>query len=464
MSLSELSSKETPCRGELAIKFCFLTADGHFLPLAHHLQEAGEDVYVGMIRHWDEVKMVRDEKPEDQKRRLSLYEGMFKNRSTAQQLVARLEREKPNEWFVFCDFNYFWPYADRLRKKGYRGLLPSKEDQRLEKDRDYAKAFVEENYPEVEVAEHEDFKTVQDALKYMDKKSDMLFVLKGNSDECPTVVPSLDDPKVNRELIVDSLQRYEKWYTKDGFSLEEKISDVIEFTPEAYSYDGQVIGVSVDIEHKHLGSRGGQMEGCSIDLVAWQDIDSPIYDMFLAPLEKQMLRPDELSIWDISLFWSPSRKAFFFGEFCSNRPGYDAVFAEISSSGGTEKWIEKVTSGERFGDDKPFGTSVRVFNKQQVDPKKGWTELIVGNIDDPNVFMWDVREENGKIYTVGHDSNTFVISGSGDTVEQAIDDVYANREKIVFNSGFSLEKSDWFQKDWPQNVLHRWDVLSNLDL
>jgi hypothetical protein len=445
------------------MKFAFLTADGHFFPLAYKLQQAGNHVVVGQIQDWSEVRMVRNEKPEDKKLRLQLYDGMLADKWTAQKLVNYLLGQKPDDWFVFCDFNYFWPYADRLRRKGFKGLLPTKEDQRLEKDRAFAKQFVEENYPDVLVAEYQDFKTVQDAQKYLDKNADTLFVLKGNSDECPTIVPSLDDVAVNRELIIDSLERQKKWYEKEGFSLEEKIPDIIEFTPEAYAYDGEVIGVSVDLEHKHLGSRGGQMEGCTMGLLLWQELSSPIYDYFLEPLAKQMLRPREFTVWDMSVYWSPSRKQYFFGEFCPDRPGYDCVFSEIASSGGVEAWVEKITSGSRFGNDKAFGTSVRIFNKQRVDPKKGWEELIVGNPADPNVFFWDVRQEGERLYTVGYDSNTYIVSGSGNTPDEAWDDVFKNDEKVVFDSGFSLEKHDVYDTEYPENILHRYEVLKELE-
>jgi len=446
-------------------RYAFLTADGHFLPMAFHMEQAGHDVYVGMIQSWDEVKMHRNEDEYDRERRLSLYDGMLKNRMTASKLVQKLEQQSPKDWFVFCDFNYFWGYADRLRKKGYRGLLPNKGDGRLEKDRDYAKTFVKQNYSEVEVAGHQEFKTVQDAMKFLDKHSENLYVLKGNSDECPTVVPSRDDPAINRELIVDSLERFSKWYEKEGFSLEEKIPDIIEFTPEAYGYDGELIGVSVDIEAKHLGSRGGPIEGCAASLVLWQEInDSPIYEMFLEPIAHLMLRPREFTIWDMSVYWSPSRKAYYFGEFCSNRPGYDCVFAEIATCGGVEKWIEKIESGEKFGGDKPVGVSLRIFNKQRIDQKKGWQEMLIGDPNDPNVFLWDVRSENGKLYTIGYDSNTYVVSAAGDTPEKAIDQLYKNDEHVVFDSGYSLEKHDWMDKEFPENILHRYEILKELEL
>lgn len=447
------------------MKYAFLTADGHFLPIAYHLQASGENVFVGMVRDWKEVRMVRNETSQDKERRLSLYRDMFENRWDAARLTSYLEGQKPDDWFVFCDFNYFWPYADRLRAKGHRGLLPTQEDQRLEKDRSYAKEIVAQNYGQVEVGEYQDFKTVEDALRYMDKHAETLYVLKGNSDEAPTIVPATDDPSINRILVGDSLERERKWYEKEGFTLEEKIPDVIEFTPEAYGYDGKLIAVSIDIEHKHLGSRGGPIEGCALSLVLWQDLDSAIYEYFLEPMAPHMLRAREFTIWDMSVYWSPSRKKFFFGEFCSNRPGYDAVFAELATTGGALEWVERIVAGEKFGiEDSPFGTSVRVFNKQRTSKNRPWKELVIGDPADPNAFLWDIKEEDQKIYTAGYDSNTYVITGAGDTIEKAIDDVYKNDERIVFDSGFSLEKHDWMDTKYPENILHRYEILKKLEL
>ena len=49
-------------------------------------------------------------------------------------------------------------------------------------------------------------------------------------------------------------------------------------------------------------------------------------------------------------------------------------------------------------------------------------------------------------------------------VDDAISDVYKNREHVVFNSGFSLERRDWEDKDWSTNILHRHDILKKLQL
>jgi len=110
------------------------------------------------------------------------------------------------------------------------------------------------------------------------------------------------------------------------------------------------------------------------------------------------------------------------------------------------------------------GVSLRIFNKQRIDQKKGWQEMLIGDPNDPNVFLWDVRSENGKLYTIGYDSNTYVVSAAGDTPEKAIDQLYKNDEHVVFDSGYSLEKHDWMDKEFPENILHRYEILKELEL
>lgn len=445
------------------MKLAFLTADGLAMPVAYHLQQTGHEVLVGQVKDWRQIKMKRKEAPEQTKRRMSLYDGLLKNKMDAEKLTRQLLTADPEEWFVFCDFNYLYPFADQLRTAGFRGLLPTKADQRLEKDRRFAKQFVEKNFPDVAVAEYQEFKRIEDARKYMDKNADTLYVLKGYNDECPTIVPSTKNPKTARLLVTDALERMREWYEKEGFVLEEKIPDIIEFTPEAIAYDGQVIAVSVDIEHKLLGSRGGPLEGCSLSLVFWQELDGAIYQQFLAPLADMMVRPNELTFWDMSVYWSPSRKQFFFGEFCGNRPGYDSLFAELAITGGAEAFFETIQAGRMFDDAHEFGTTLRVFNLQKEEKMRAWKELIVGNIADPNVWAWDVKREQGKVYTAGYDKNTYIVTGSADSIDDAIQNMYDTDKRVVFDSGFSLEKHDWYDLEFPENVLHRYKVLSELE-
>jgi hypothetical protein len=447
------------------MRYAFLTADGLGLPLAYHLEQSGAEVYVGQVNDFSQIKVKRKEKPEERDARLHLYDGMLRNKWTAESLTQYLlnHRREADDWFIWCDFNFLWPYAERLRKAGFRGLLPHRDDWELERDRAKAKQFVEQNYPNLAVAEFHDFLKVSDAIKFLDKEEEKLWVLKSHGQEGDTIVPTGEDVDKNHAMIRDSLERHAKEYQTDGFVLEEKIPDLVEFTPEGIAFDGKVIGVDIDIESKLLGARTGEIVGSNLSLVFWQEEDSVIYGEFLSPMEKVMLREGELTIWDAAVAYSPSRKEYLFLEYCSNRPGYDSLYAEVAMFGSAEKFFDGIISGDMHSEHK-YGASARLFNLGRKPTGEKYRELFWGDPAGDNIWVYDVLRENGNFYLSGHEKDTAAVTGAGDTPEEAITDLYKNLEGVDFLSAYYLDERQWYDKEYHHNVLHRYDALQKLEL
>lgn len=444
------------------MKIAMLSVDGYGFPIAYHLQEEGHEVYVGQVRDWTNVNVKVNEKEKDRRKRLMLYDGMFQNKWSAERLVSFLlgqpNGRRSDEWFVLCDFNWLWPYADRLRKAGFRGLLPHRDDYLLEHDRNAARDLVTELYPNVDTGDYHEFKTAKDGLKFLTTNKDKLYVLKGFNAESETVVPGSDDIETNREILIDALEHdKERLYEKDGFILEEKIPDVIEFTPEAYGFDGEIRSVNVDVEHKRFGSRNGPMTGCAAGIVIWQEAESQLYEMFLRPLEERMLRPNELTIWDLSVLYSPSREKFYAGEFCPNRMGFDAVFTEICTYPSTSDWLDHLISGTQPKRD-PLGVSIRIFNPDKQD------SLFIGDPADRNIWCYDIHQTEGKIYTTGLGKDTYVLTAEGNDIKDTIRKLYQLEHKVEFDPGYCLQMHDWTDTGWHQNILNRIKIISELDL
>jgi len=396
-------------------------------------------------------------------KRLALYDNLFERKWDADRLLSFLLGQPRNsraDWFVFCDFNYLWPYADKLRAAGYQGLLPTKTDFDLEKDRRLAKKLIAQRYPVITIGEYKEFKKIADGLKFLKDNQDALFVLKGFYEEASTVVPESDDPKINRMILEDALTREKKEYEREGFVLEEKIPDLIEFTPEAISAFGQIVGVNVDIEHKIIGSRHGYLSGCTLDLVMWQNENDELYKKFLAPLEGLMLRENEISVWDLSILYSPENGKFYPGEFCSNRPGYNALYTEISTLPSVTDYIERLFHAEHLEkeDTQPIGVSARIFDLTGEARRE---QLMIADIADPNIWAWDIQKQDGKLRTTALDRNTMIVTGAGGTVDQAITALYDNLENVHYDSGFNLERRDWYDVEFPENILHRLKVLTD---
>src|ERR1041385_396613 len=281
--------------------FVVLSADGIGAPIAYKLQQKGKTVYYGQVSSYDKIHVKTDEDPEGKKRRLKLYDGLIKNKMAADALVKQLLTVgNPERYFIWCDFNWLWPYADKLRKAGFQGFFPTKRDSELEKDRDSAKKLVEKLYKDVVVGEHYDFKNVSEAIKFLSTASDRAFCLKGNNEDAPTIVPKNDDPVFNHMRLIDSLQKFERDYNRNGLILEEKILDAHEICAQAITMNGKVIGVNCDIEVKGIGGADtGTQSGCSMDLVVQLPIKGEFYDKFLRPREHLMVRPGEMTIFDL---------------------------------------------------------------------------------------------------------------------------------------------------------------------
>jgi hypothetical protein len=443
------------------MRIALFSVDGYGFPVAFHLQEEGHDVYVGQVQDWASVKVKVKEKDEERKKRRMLYDRMFHNKWPADKLVSVLLGQPlrtRNDWFVLCDFNWLWPYADKLRNAGYSGLLPHKEDYDLEHDRKATRDLIEKLYPDVETGDYKEFRKAKDGVKYLEANKEKLYVLKGFNADAETIVPDSDDPDINREIIVDALEHdKERNYEKDGFILEEKIPDVIEFTPEAIAFDGAVRCVNIDVEHKRFGSRSGPQVGCAANVVMWQESNGELYDMFLAPLEDRMLRPNELTVWDLSVLYSPSEKKFYAGEFCPDRMGFDAVFSEIDSFGSATNWLQFIM-GDNEKERESVGVALRLFNPEKSDA------LFIGDPSAVNVWCYDIYEQDGDYHTTGLGKDVCVLSESAATINEAIDELYEVEHDVVFDPAYHLEQHDWFDTECPINMLHRIDVLTKLGI
>ena len=441
--------------------FAFFTILGESLPIAYQLQQAGYEVYVGIVDSWRKLGIKHTEDAETHKKRLELYDGLLKHKYDADVLLnALLKVKSRDEFFIFCDFNYLYNYANKLREAGFKGLLPHKEDAKLEEDRKLAKQMVKTFYNDLEPVPNFELRKINDAIEFI-QKSKELFVLKGNSPEAFTFIPQGTDVKINHEEIITILKQFKDVFEKDGFILEEKITDIIEFTPEAISYDGEVLSANVDIELKFLGAGDtGYQTGCSGDFVFYVDIGGEIFKKFLQPLMPFMLRQNELTIWDASVFYSPSRKKFYFGEYCPNRPGYNSIFTEMTALGGSDVYFDYITKKRRFKPDK-VATSINIFNLTL--KKKDWAdELIFDFPDGLNFWIWDVKKKDNVKVNVGFDKSAGVVTGSGANINEAAEEMYKNLEQVHLSAMYYRPKHDFLSEDYPTSIPNRLRVLQEI--
>jgi hypothetical protein len=180
-------------------------------------------------------------------------------------------------------------------------------------------------------------------------------------------------------------------------------------------------------------------------------------------------REDEMVVWDAGVMYSPSRNAFYFTEFCSNREGYSALFNKLSTFSSVSEYYERIMNKQYLfdGEVKLFGNSIRVFNEIK---DRNFKHLImrdariITDADNPNVWLWDVYKINGKLYTAGYDHNLAVITYSGDNWKEnfyVIDSMLSDGKTFVFPGMLYRKAFDLTRDDYPQNFEERIKFVYN---
>ena len=255
--------------------FIFLSNTGDSLAVAWQLQRQGHRVLVGIVDDIRNAEGKEKEDPDTKRRRTSMYKDIL-DVMPAEKLVNKM-RSFPNKekWFIFVDFNSMWSMAQEALKMGFtNGLFPSQFDYKLEADRDMGKQFIEKYYKGIEVAPHEDFKNIEEAIEYINESENFL-ALKGNDPSGETVVPKDKNIDFAKETLIDALTTHKEDYERKGFVLENQIRDGVEVNGETVSYNGETVFSSVDIENKEIGDENtAKYTGCMINTVVNTDPQS----------------------------------------------------------------------------------------------------------------------------------------------------------------------------------------------
>lgn len=447
------------------MKYIFFTFNGLSYPIAYKLQQEGFEVVVGLIEDIKDYVMEEEvdhahEEKFNKKRRMSLFEGMVPIKD-AHQVVAWMKTlPNPHEYFVFFEENNLYRWADKIKDLGFEGNFPTKEDYLFEVDRDHAKQFVKTHYPKLYTPEVKEFAKAKEGIAFLKTTQD-LWVLKGQSDTAKTFVPNVEEPELAAKQVIEMLENFPEKYEKMGYILEMFIPSIIELTPEKLYYDGVPLATSIDIENKSFGSGNISIQtGCAADLVFPTEMEDRINKISFPPIVDEMARKHKgLFIWDASLLVNKKDGKIYFGEFCSNRPGYNTIFSEIAQCKSINDFFENLVHKKSPFTMGTICTSVRIFNlNRDEETEQVSTDLTINYKADieKDLWLWDVRKNDRKeLVTVGTDWNLAVITGSGKSVDEAIDKLYKNIEGFAFVGAYYRSKDDYLSLDYPTSIINR---------
>lgn len=436
------------------LKYVLFTSEGTGFPIAHHLQQEGYEVIVGQAETFKELGV--DSTPEEDKKLTdsqSLFSGILRKYTAKELLRALIKVKNKDEYFIICDLNSLYFYAESLLRAGFtKGILPTKEDYDFEKGREQAMEFVQKNYPEIKIIPFKKFKTVEEAKKEVEQ-SQVPMVIQSEGDFVPTICP-VDDVEMNKGEILSALEKYAGDYAKGEIIIKEKLVKPVEITPQIVFWNGQPVFTDIDIETKNIGDgeNNGNQVGCGTNLIIKTEMSDKINKIAFPPVVYEMAKKHKgIFVWDISLYFTD--KGIFFGEFCSNRFGYDAVLTEMCMSGGAGKFfeaIQNVTNPLKS----TFGAAVRVFNLN----KQKDSEINVGN--DEYTWLYEAKMNEGKMVTLGVFWDLAVITEEGNTIDEAVEKMYEVLPTLSFKEKYTRTKQD-FMADYPTSIINRFNAINH---
>lgn len=445
------------------MKYIVFTFDGSGTPVAQHLQMEGQDVVLAQVESMRSLASA-DEKSHGEGRndkgmRLSIFDGIVKKKPAEELLKEMKTYKNPQDYFVYFDTNGLYAFAEQIKDLGFNGNFPTREDYMYEMDRDKAKEFVKKYYSKLNIARKKEFTSISDAKKFL-SDTDEVWVLKGNGDETNAFVPDIDDPVLAARQVIEAMEKDSSSFESEGFILELLIPSVMEITPEKIYYDGEPIAVTIDIENKPIGSGNISIQtGCAADLVFPITNEDRISQIAFPPIVDEIAKKHKgLFYWDASILINKRDGKMYFGEFCPNRPGYNSSFTEFAQCGSVHEFFEKVVQKKNPFTLGTIATSIRIFNLHREDN----TKQILGGLTvdfapevEKDIWLWDVKKKGKKLLNVGYDDCIACITGTGTSVEEAVNRMYRNLEKFSFLGAYYRPKADFLSLGYSTSILNR---------
>ena len=439
-------------------KYIWFSYDGCGFSVAEKLKNEGNEVMVAQVENVDELDIDIDEKPENKKLRLQTFDGILEKKTAKEMIRFMSKIENKDEWFVVFDFNNLWKYSEMALKLGFKnGFFPLKKDWEFEEDRNDSKEFVKKYYQNLNVAEVNDYKSIDDAIKFLEDTEE-IWVLKSYNPDGSTVVPFSTRIDEAREEIIGALKLEKSDYESNGFILERKIINPIEITPAAVFYDGRLIFTDIDIENKPIGGGSlGNMTGCSSNLIFKTEIEEKINRIAFPQIIYDMAKERKgMFVWDCSILIDPETNQLYFGEFCSNRWGWDSFFTELAMSSSVSDYFNGIVQG-RNPLVKDFGVGVRMFNlKQHID-----VPIIAS--EKTRIFIYDGKKKDDHIVSVGNSWDLLVATGADNDLQKALRKAYKLIDSIQFSNKYYRTMEDFLSTGYQNSIMNRFN-FANGDL
>ena len=361
--------------------------------------------------------------------------------------------EKVSEWASWVDwcdiivFDHvgFGEVAEKLRKKGKKVIGGSTYTDRLEIEREFGQGEMRKYG--INVLPSWTFSSYDEALEFIkNNPSRYVFKPNGNTPSSGKGLLFLGEEEDGKDLFEMLRQNKEVWQKKaPTFHLQRFVSGVEVAVGAFFNGKDFILPINVNFEHKRIfpgdiGSFTGDMGA----LMFW----SPPNVLFRDTLQKMLPALQESGyIGYVDINCIVNGRGMYPLEF-TTRFGYPTIFTQLEGiSMPLGELFQRLVSGELFELKvrRGFQVGVEIYiptyftknkDKEAVEIYRDLPILFKkpNNID--GIHIQDVKLEDGSWRIAGESGSVLVVTGSGNTVEEARRHAYARIQNIMIQNMF----------------------------
>lgn len=398
-------------------RFLFVSNDGLIGDIALRVQEAGHEV------------------------KYAITDNEFSD-DVAQGFVPRITEWEPHvDWadvIVFDDAFGHGTEAERLRKEGHAVVGGTPATDRLEDDRGYAHDILKEYG--IDTIPYQVFDSFEAAIRYVEENP-APYVIKPNGEAQnfkQLLYVGEDDDAGD---VIDRLQRYKAQWGGEvsSFQLQRRVDGIEVAVTGFFNGETFIEPVNVNFEHKRLctGDLGPMTPGMGTHML-WQE-KNPLFQQTLKRVEPFLREEGYRGSFDLNCI--VNEDGIHPLEF-TPRFGYPAIFIQEE---GLHTSVAELLHALAHGDDPEidvhdgFQAGIRIVvppypyddddcfcdHSEELQIRFGFNNPLSNG-----VHIEDVKRVEGQTRVAGATGEVVVITGSGDTMKAAQEEMYGRAEQV----------------------------------
>ena len=375
----------------------------------------------------------------------------IKSRGDADVYDGFLDKvEKWEDWVdwsdvVIFDHVEFGEAADRLRKKGKYVIGGSAYTDKLEVDRKFGQEELRKYG--VNILPSWSFADYDEALEFI-KNNPARYVFKpsGNTPSANKNLLFIGEEEDGKDLVEILGQNKQVWQKKAPVFQLQKFVAGVEVAVGAF-FNGQdfIMPINVNFEHKRVFPGGiGPFTGDMGALMFWSSPNT-LFNETLAKMLPALKESGYVGYIDINCI--VNGRGIYPLEFTS-RFGYPTIHVQLESllmpAG---EWLYKLSQGENFElkTKKGFQVGIEVFvpthfakskDKEIIEIYRDLPIFFKKRVNLEGIHIQDIKSVDGVWRVAGESGSLLVVTGSGNTVEEARHQAYSRIQNIIIQNMF----------------------------